>query len=158
MTSTVNLPPCPFCGGEPKKDGQHIYTHWRDSNPHKANEAWHQAASPEPVVGLLDHIAELERADHPVAIPNQPGLNIDLTRMREVALHAQVHGVVFKADGSQVRQVLDFLHERTLEIKRLNTRIAELEAQPSHTPTPRDCQRPECMSRGCFGHCMKDST
>lgn len=43
------------------KGGQHIYTHWRDSNAHKANLAWHQAASPELVVGLLDRIAELER-------------------------------------------------------------------------------------------------
>ena len=68
-------------------------------------------------------------ADQTVEIPNQPGLNIDLTRMREAALHAQVHGAVFKADGSQVRQVLDYLHERTLEIKRLNARIADLEAQ-----------------------------
>ncbi|WP_139032097.1 hypothetical protein [Comamonas thiooxydans] len=23
-------------------------------------------------------------------------------------------------------------------------------------PQSRDCQRPECMSLGCFGHCMKD--
>ena len=22
---------------------------------------------------------------------------------------------------------------------------------------PKDCQRPECMSHGCFGHCMKGS-
>lgn len=42
------------------KDGQHIYTHWRDSNAHKANELWCRAASPELVVGLLDRIAELE--------------------------------------------------------------------------------------------------
>ena len=63
------------------------------------------------------------------SIPNQPGLNIDLSRMREAALHAQVHGAVFKASGSQVRQVLDYLHERTLEIKGLNARIAVLEAQ-----------------------------
>lgn len=63
------------------------------------------------------------------ALHNQPGLNIDLSRMREAALHAQVHGTVFKASGSQVRQVLDYLHERTLEIKGLNARIAVLEAQ-----------------------------
>lgn len=43
-----------------EKDGQHIYTHWRDSNAAKANEAWHKAASPELFVGLLDRIAELE--------------------------------------------------------------------------------------------------
>lgn len=24
-------------------------------------------------------------------------------------------------------------------------------------PQPQDCQRPECMSRGCFGHCIKVS-
>lgn len=42
------------------KNGQHIYTHWRDSNAHKANELWCRAASPELVVGLLDRIAELE--------------------------------------------------------------------------------------------------
>lgn len=81
-------------------------------------------------------IAELERTTQSVEIPNQPGLNIDLTRMREAALHAQVHGVVFKADGSQVRQVLDYLHERTLEIKRLNERIAELEAPQRRDPLP----------------------
>lgn len=42
------------------KDGQHIYTHWRDSNAAKANQAWCQAASPEVVIGLLDRIADLE--------------------------------------------------------------------------------------------------
>lgn len=42
------------------KHGQHIYTHGRDSNAAKANEAWHRAASPELVIGLLDRIAELE--------------------------------------------------------------------------------------------------
>ena len=42
------------------KHGQHTYTHWRDSNAAKANEAWCQAASPELVVGLLDRITELE--------------------------------------------------------------------------------------------------
>ena len=68
-------------------------------------------------------------AQQPQAIQNQPGLNIDLSRMREAALHAQVHGAVFKASGSQVRQVLDYLHERTLEIKGLNARIAVLKAQ-----------------------------
>lgn len=77
-----------------------------------------------------DHVSTAKSAD----IPNQPGLNIDLTRMREAALHAQVHGVVFKASGSQVRQVLDHLHERVLEINRLNARIAELEAQPEFKP------------------------
>ena len=30
MTSTVNLLPCPFCGGEPK------YEVWSDRNYHKA--------------------------------------------------------------------------------------------------------------------------
>ena len=58
----------------------------------------------------------------------QPDLNIDLARMREAALHAQVQGYVFKSDGSQVRQVLDYLHERTLEIESQHARIAELEA------------------------------
>ena len=42
------------------KDGQHIYTHWRDSNAAKANQAWCQAASPKVVIGLLDRIADLE--------------------------------------------------------------------------------------------------
>ena len=42
------------------KGGEHIYTHWRDSNAAKANEAWHRAVSPELVTGLLDRIAELE--------------------------------------------------------------------------------------------------
>ena len=42
------------------KGGEHIYTHWRDSNSAKANEAWHRAASPDLVIGLLDRIAELE--------------------------------------------------------------------------------------------------
>lgn len=72
-----------------EKDGQHIYTHWRDSNASKANEAWHKAASPKLVIGLLDRIAELEA----------------------------------------------------------------LEKRQSHS---RDCQRPECISHGCFSHCMKD--
>lgn len=42
------------------KHGQHIYTHWRDSNAAKANEEWHNAASPELVISLLDRIAQLE--------------------------------------------------------------------------------------------------
>ncbi|WP_417285087.1 DNA translocase FtsK [Comamonas sp.] len=44
------------------------------------------------------------------------------------------------------------------QIIQLRARITELEAQQRHTPASRDCQRPECMSRGCFGHCMKVST
>jgi len=54
-----------------EKDGQHIYTHWRDSNAAKANEAWHKAASPELFIGLLDRIAELEaqQARKPLTVP-----------------------------------------------------------------------------------------
>ncbi|MDO1474698.1 hypothetical protein [Comamonas thiooxydans] len=74
---------------------------------------------------VAQRAAEQVNANQSVAIPNQPGLNIDLTRMREAALHAQIHGSVFKAGASQVRQVLDYLHERTLEIKRLNARILD---------------------------------
>lgn len=64
------------------KDGQHIYTNWRDSNAHKANELWCQAASPELVVGLLDRIAELEaqQALKPlifVALDTRPVVNDD---------------------------------------------------------------------------------
>lgn len=36
-------------------------------------------------------------------------------------------------------------------IARQAAHISTLEAQQAL----RDCQRPECMSRGCFGHCMK---
>lgn len=42
------------------RHGQHIYTHWRDSNAAKANEEWQNAASPELVIELLDRIAVLE--------------------------------------------------------------------------------------------------
>ncbi|KOC21158.1 hypothetical protein GL58_10720 [Comamonas testosteroni] len=42
------------------KHGQHIYTHWRDSNAAKANAAWCNVASPELVISLLDRIAALE--------------------------------------------------------------------------------------------------
>ena len=113
-------------------------------------------------IDLYLHVAQ-RAAEHvstnqSVAIPNQPGLNIDLTRMREAALHAQVHGTVFKAGASQVRQVLDYLHDRTLEINRLNARILELEAQQERKSHSRDCQRPECISHGCLGHCLKVKT
>ncbi|XJC77668.1 hypothetical protein ACHFCA_16700 [Delftia tsuruhatensis] len=41
-------------------NGEHIYTHPRDSNKWRENEAWHRAASPGAVLHLLDRIAELE--------------------------------------------------------------------------------------------------
>ncbi|MGE8454531.1 MAG: hypothetical protein ACN6OP_28765 [Pseudomonadales bacterium] len=41
-------------------NGEHIYTHPRDSNKWRENEAWHRAASPGAVLALLDRIAELE--------------------------------------------------------------------------------------------------
>lgn len=36
------------------------------------------------------------------------------------------------------------------ELRRLHAHVQELEAQQMS----RDCQRPECMSHGCVGHCM----
>lgn len=41
-------------------NGEHIYTHPRDSNKWRENEAWHRAASPGAVLHLLDRIYELE--------------------------------------------------------------------------------------------------
>ena len=41
-------------------NGEHIYTHPRDSNKWRENEAWHRAASPGAVLHLLDRIHELE--------------------------------------------------------------------------------------------------
>ncbi|WP_322737133.1 hypothetical protein [Delftia tsuruhatensis] len=41
-------------------NGEHIYTHPRDSNKWRENEAWHRAASPGAVLHLLDSIHELE--------------------------------------------------------------------------------------------------
>lgn len=47
------------------------------------------------------------------------GCKIDLPRMREAALDAQVRGYLFKADGSQVRQVIDLLYEKTRQLAAL---------------------------------------
>lgn len=45
------------------------------------------------------------------------------------------------------------------ELRRQHARILDLEAaQAQRVMHQRDCQRPECMSRGCFGHCMKGIT
>jgi hypothetical protein len=38
----------------------------------------------------------------------------------------------------------------------LHARVQELEAQLA--PQSKDCQRPECISRGCFGHCLKKAS
>lgn len=54
-----------------------------------------------------------------LVVANVEGCKIDLQRMREAALHAQVHGYVFKADGSEVRQVLDCLHGTARELAAL---------------------------------------
>lgn len=45
------------------------------------------------------------------------GSKIDLRKMREAALHAQVHGYLFKASGSEVRQVIDLLFEKSRELE-----------------------------------------
>ena len=37
-------------------------------------------------------------------------------------------------------------------------RRASMEGCRIQAKASKDCQRPECMSHGCFGHCMKDST
>lgn len=43
-----------------EKDGQHIYSHPRDSNHWKENAAWQMAASPEVFSSLIERIKELE--------------------------------------------------------------------------------------------------
>lgn len=45
---------------EASKNGEHIYTHPRDSNDWKANQAWHAAAAPEAFIALLEEIASLQ--------------------------------------------------------------------------------------------------
>lgn len=51
------------------------------------------------------------------------------------------------------------LGKAAAELRRQHARILELEAaQAQRVMRPRDCQRPECMSRGCFGHCMNGIT
>ena len=47
-------------------DGQHIYIHWRDSNNHAANLAWHNAASPAAFLALIELA---RRATAPNAAP-----------------------------------------------------------------------------------------
>ena len=46
------------------------------------------------------------------------------------------------------------MHRAATELRRLPARKLELEAQLA--AQSKDCQRPECMSHSCFGHCMKD--
>lgn len=59
------------------------------------------------------------------------------------------------------RGILSFSEraEIAIRLRRQHARILELEAaQAQRVMRPRDCQRPECMSRGCFGHCMNGIT
>lgn len=42
-------------------------------------------------------------------------------------------------------------------IAALTARVQELEALLKRKSHSRDCQRPECISHGCFGHCLKAS-
>ena len=58
----------------------------------------------------------LQQSAEPVAVK---GCKINLQRMRNAALHAQAHGYVFTANGSEVRQVIDLLHETTRELEAL---------------------------------------
>ncbi|MDR2325458.1 MAG: hypothetical protein LBE51_08685 [Acidovorax sp.] len=48
------------------------------------------------------------------------------------------------------------MHKAAAELRRLHSRVQELEAQLA--PQSKDCQRPECISRGCFGHCLKKAS
>ncbi|WEL97016.1 hypothetical protein [Delftia tsuruhatensis] len=54
-------------------NGEHIYTHPRDSNKWRENEAWHRAASPGAVLHLLDRIEELE-ARKPLPLSYRSGV------------------------------------------------------------------------------------
>ncbi|WP_152965125.1 hypothetical protein [Comamonas testosteroni] len=38
----------------------------------------------------------------------------------------------------------------------ISTKAPKNVPEQKQHPQSRDCQRPECMSHGCFGHCMKD--
>lgn len=59
-----------------------------------------------------------EIESHNNALPQKvQGSKIDLRKMREAALHAQVHGYLFKASGSEVRQVIDLLFEKSRELE-----------------------------------------
>jgi hypothetical protein len=33
-----------------------------------------------------------------------------------------------------------------------------MRAEAQLAPQSKDCQRPECISRGCFGHCLKKAS
>ena len=62
-------------------NGEHIYTHPRDSNKWRENEAWHRAASPGAVLHLLDRIAELEaRKPLPLSDDDRLRLRSDVAR------------------------------------------------------------------------------
>ena len=87
---------------------------------------------------------------------------------------ATTHETVSRAEGLAPYKVAEFRHANDAqfcdlahvfvprllsEIEALQSRVQELEAsQAQRVMRPRDCQRPECMSRGCFGHCMNGIT
>ena len=47
------------------------------------------------------------------------------------------------------------MHKAAAELRRLHARVQELEAQ--RVQQSANCERPECMSRGCFGYCLTKS-
>ena len=87
---------------------------------------------------------------------------------------ATTHETVSRAEGLAPYKVAEFRHANDAqfcdlahvfvprllsEIEALQSRVQELEAsQAQRVMRQRDCQRPECMSRGCFGHCMNGIT
>lgn len=92
------------------KGGEHIYTHWRDSNAAKANEAWCRAASPELVIGLLDRIASLEAQQERTPLTNQQQKALDICLARgnvNVALVAEKMGISWKASFDLCQSLAD---------------------------------------------------
>ncbi len=87
---------------------------------------------------------------------------------------ATTHETVSRAEGLEPYKVAEFRHANDAqfcdlahvfvprllsEIEALQSRVQELEAsQAQRVMRQRDCQRPECMSHGCFGHCMNGIT
>lgn len=58
-------------------------------------------------------------------------------------------------NGARLSKLPDSATEHLLATRRAI--LEHIERQRAQASASRDCKRPECMSRGCFGHCMKES-
>ena len=158
-TEQPELLPCPFCGGNAHFEidtdsrwewvecescgmqGNSSASLMEDCKP-KLREAWNRRtpSSQAQRVPLSDYKQALD-----FLAGLHPGITIDGPPMA-------VAGLIFDAVQAEQRALKEEIEKKERHLDWMRKELAK------RAPKAKDCQRPECIARGCFGYCMKGIT